>query len=49
MHTEDKPNRKRHSDVAFDMLDHVYVSILASFRIQFQIMKNNKISIKYEG
>ena len=42
MHTEDKPNRNRHPDVVFDMLEHVYISILASFHIQFQIMKNNK-------
>ena len=46
MYTEDKPNRNRHSDVVFDMLEHVYIGVLASFHIQFQIMKNNKTSIK---
>ena len=49
MHTEDKPSSKRHSDVVYDMLDHVYINILASFHIQFQIMKNNKTSIKHEA
>ena len=49
MHTENKPNRNRHSDIVFDMLEHVYISILASFHIQFQIMKNNKTSIKHEA
>ena len=49
VHTEDKPNRKRHSDVVFDMLDHVNINILAAFHIQFQVMKNNKTSIKHEA
>ena len=48
MHTENKLNRNRHSDIVFDMLEHVYSSILASFHIQFQIKKNNKTSIKHE-